>query len=227
LRQGRYTCEDLLFIQLSSDPTPVHCNSVLGNKQPQGKTGSHQAVCHSRFTYGNMLFIQVCSDPTPVHCITVLCKMQCPHLIGALQDRLAAGLHPCSYTCEDLLFTQVSSDPTPVHCRTFQGKAHCPQLSAAPIDRLAAGLYHCSYTYEDLLFIQVCSDPTPGHRNTDQGKMQSPLHSAALQGLQQACITAITPLKICCLYRCAVTQHRCIATLLRAKCSPHCSSLHP
>ena len=29
----KYTCEDLLFILLCSDPTPVHCNTVLGKKQ--------------------------------------------------------------------------------------------------------------------------------------------------------------------------------------------------
>ena len=44
-------------------------------------------------------------------------------------------------------------------------------------------------------------------------------------GLQQACITAITPVKICSLYRCAVTHHQGTATLFRAKCSPHCSLL--
>ena len=26
-----YTCEDLLFVEVCSDPTPVHCNTVQGN----------------------------------------------------------------------------------------------------------------------------------------------------------------------------------------------------
>ncbi len=38
-------------------------------------------------------------------------------------------------------------------------------------------------------------------------------------GSQQGCITAVTPLKICASYRCAVTQHQCTAALVRAKCN--------
>ena len=32
-------------------------------------------------------------------------------------------------------------------------------------------------------------------------------------------------MKICCSYRCAVTQHQCTATLFLAKSNPHCSVL--
>ena len=38
-------------------------------------------------------------------------------------------------------------------------------------------------------------------------------------------VTVITPRKICCSYRCAVSQHQCTAALVLAKCSPHCSVL--
>jgi len=38
------------------------------------------------------------------------------------------------------------------------------------------------------------------------------------------CVTVITPMKICFSYRCAVSQHRCTAALVLAKCSPHCSA---
>ncbi len=44
-------------------------------------------------------------------------------------------------------------------------------------------------------------------------------------GLHQACITVNKPVKNSSSYRCAVTQHRCTATLFRAKCTPHCSVL--
>ncbi len=115
-----------------------------------------------------------------MHCNTVLCKMLCPPLRGALQDRLAAGLYHCNYTCEDLMFVQVCSDPTPVQCNTLLGKMLCPQLKGALQVRLAAGLYHSNHTYEYLLFIQVCSDPTPVHCNTVQGKMQCPQLNGAL-----------------------------------------------
>ena len=149
--------------------------------------------------------------------------MQSPLLSAALQDRLAAGLYHCNYTYEALLLIQACIDPTTVHCITVQGKMQSPLLSAALPDRLAAGMYHCNYTYEALLVIKVCSDPTTVHCITVQGKMQSPLLSAALPdrlaagmyhcnytyevptaqcwlcqtGLQLACITAITPMKLC------------------------------
>ncbi len=38
-------------------------------------------------------------------------------------------------------------------------------------------------------------------------------------------VTVIPPMKICCSYRCAVSQHQCTAALVLAKCSPHCSVL--
>ena len=39
------------------------------------------------------------------------------------------------------------------------------------------------------------------------------------------CVIAITPLEICCSYRCAVTQHQCTAALLKAKCIALCKEL--
>jgi len=38
-------------------------------------------------------------------------------------------------------------------------------------------------------------------------------------------VTVITPRKLCCSYRCAVSQHQCTAALVLAKRSPHCSVL--
>ena len=86
---------------------------------------------------------------------------------------------------------------------------------------------HCTYIYGDILFIQVCSDPAPMHCSKVQGKMQSLLFSAALQNRLKSrqSVTALTPKEMCSAYRCAVTQHQCIATRFRAKCSPHCSVL--
>ena len=73
--------------------------------------------------------------------------------------------------------------------------------------RCAATQHHCTAT---LLFAK-CS-----------------LHCSVLLcklGLQQACITANTPVKICFSYRCAVTQNQCTAAVYRPKCTPHCSVL--
>ncbi len=153
------------------------------------------------------------SDTPPVHCGTVHGKVQRPLLTAALQDRLAAGLYHCNHSCEDLLLTQVCSDSTAVHFDTVQGKMQCPLLGAALQDKLAAGMYHCNHSYEDLLFIQMCGDPTPVHCNTAQAKNSA--HCSVLlckTGLQQA----ITPIKICCSYRCALTTaavHWCCITV--------------
>ena len=101
-----------------------------------------------------------------------------------------------------------------------------PLLSAALQNSLTAALCQCNYTYEDLLIIQVCSDPTPIHCSTALGKMLFPLLSAALQNsLTRPGATAIKPLEICSLYRCAVTYHQGTLTLLSAKCISHWSLL--
>ena len=147
-------------------------------------------------------------------------------LSAALQSRLAAGLYHCGYTYEDLLFIQVCSDPSPEHCITVFCKMQSRVLTAALQDRLAAGLCVCNYTYEGLLFIQVCSEPTSEPATLFSVKC-IPQCSVLLckAGLQQACITAITPMKICSSYRCALIQHQNTAALIWAKCSPHCSQL--
>ena len=48
---------------------------------------------------------------------------------------------------------------------------------------------------------------------------------SAMKAHSMQCFIAVTPMEICCTYRCAVTQHKCSAALVRAKCSPHCSVL--
>ncbi len=95
---------------MCSGPRPVHCNNVQGKMQCPllrlvslqlhdciaglfrarcnshssvllCKTGSHQAVCHSRFTNGNMVFIQVCSGPPQMPCSSVQGKLQSQCLV--------------------------------------------------------------------------------------------------------------------------------------------------
>ena len=41
----------------------------------------------------------------------------------------------------------------------------------------------------------------------------------------QACVSAMTPMDICCSYRFTVTQHQCTTALVRAICIPQCSVL--
>jgi len=100
----------LLFIQVCSDPTPVHCNTVQGNMQSPLTSAAVQdwlasGMYYCKYTYEDLLFIQVCSDPTPVHCNAVQGKMQSPLISAAQQDWLASGLYHCKYTYEDLYIT--------------------------------------------------------------------------------------------------------------------------
>ena len=161
-----------------------------------------------------------------MHCSTCLGKMHSTLYSAAVQNRFTACFCHCNHTYEDLLLIQVFSDPTPMHCSTCLGKMHSTLYSAAVQNRFTACFCHCNHTYEDLLLIQVFSDPTPMHCSTCLGKMHFPLSSAALQTCSQhACVTAITPMKICCSYKCAVTQHQCTAALVWAKCISHCTVL--
>ena len=43
------------------------------------------------------------------------------------------------------------------------------------------------------------------------------------QAHNRHCVTAITPMEICSPYSCAVSQQKCTAALVWAKCIPHCS----
>jgi len=128
---------------------------------------------------------------------------------------------PCATaicTCGDLLFIQMCSDATPMHCSTAQGKTASLLFSAALQNRLTAALCHCNCTCGDLLFIQVCSDATPLIATLVRAK-QLPCCSVLLckTGSQQPCATAIAFMEVCSSYRCAVMQHKCTATLVRAK----------
>ena len=55
-----YTYEDLLFIQESSDPTPVHCNTAFDKMQSPLLSVAVQnrlteALCHCNYTYEVLL----------------------------------------------------------------------------------------------------------------------------------------------------------------------------
>ena len=180
---------------------------------------------HCNYTYGDLLFIQVCSDTTAMHCSTGQINWipHCSKLLCKTGSQLVwvTAITPmeicCSYRCA----------VTQQQCTAALGRANCiPHCSAALQNRLTAGLGHCNYTYGDLLFIQVCSDTTAMHCST--GQINWIPHCSKLlckTGSQLVWVTAITPMEICCSYRCAVTQQQCTAALGRANCIPHCSKL--
>ena len=114
------------------------------------KTGSHQAVCHSRFTYGDLLFMQVCKDIALMHCSSVQGKMQSPLFSAALQYRLTPG----SLALQIHLWRfSLCSDAAQMNCSYVQGKMQLPQFSKTGSHQ---ALCHSRCTYGDLLFRQVC-----------------------------------------------------------------------
>jgi len=141
----KYTYGNLLFIQLCSDATPMHCS--IGQCKISSPLFSAAvrirltaALCHCEYTYGDLLFIQLCSDATPMHCSTGQGKLSSPLFSAAVRIRLTAALSQCKYTYGDLVFTQVYSDATPMHCSTGQGKIASSLFCAALQNRLTAGI---------------------------------------------------------------------------------------
>jgi len=83
------------------------------------------------------------------------------------------------------------------------GNAFCPEQCCSALVHLRR-----------VLFIPLCIDPTPRHFSTAWAKCR-PHYSVlpCMKGSQQACVTAVTPTKICSSYSCAVAQHQGIAAL--------------
>ncbi len=93
LYQCRYTCANMLCIQVCTDPPPLQCSTGFGKiqtpllsaaLQPRLTAGLYQC----RYTCANMLCIQVCTDPPPLQCSTGFGKIQTPLLSAAVQHRL-------------------------------------------------------------------------------------------------------------------------------------------
>ena len=111
-----YTCGDLLFIQVSSDPAHMLCNTVQGKMQ----SPLFSAALQKRLTAGSVSLhltpMEICSS---YRCSVLLCKRGSQHL------------EICSsYRC-----------PVTHHmlCNTVQGKMQSPLFSAALQKRLTAG----------------------------------------------------------------------------------------
>ena len=124
------TYEDLLFIQVCSDPTPGLCSTAQNQKQSPlfcAAALQHRlTTCLSQqrdtyeYTGVQTRALQYCSgqntSPTALCC----CAAQAHSLLVSPQR-----------TYEDLLFTQMCSDPTPGLCNTAQSKMQSPLFSAA------------------------------------------------------------------------------------------------
>ncbi len=217
---------DLLFMQVCSEPAPMHCSSVQGNMQSPLFSAALQnsvtpCMSHCSHTYGDLLFMQVCSEPPPMHCSKVQGKMHSPLFSAAVQISLTACLFHCNHTYGDLLFIHVCSAATPMHCSTGQSKmhSHCQCCSAkqahsrhcvnavTPMEKGSS--YRCAVLQHQCTAALVRTKCIP----TVQCCSAKQAHS-------MLCVNAVTPMEICSSYRCAVLQHQCTAALVRAKCIP-------
>ena len=74
----------LLFIQVCSEPAPMHSISVQGKIASPLFSAALQnsliaCLCHCSHPYGNLLFTQMCSEPAPMHSISLFRARQLPH----------------------------------------------------------------------------------------------------------------------------------------------------
>ena len=77
------TYEDLLVMQVCSDPPPRQCSIAQGKMHSPLLSAALQyrlsaGLCPCKYTYKDLLFIQACSDPPTRRCSTVLGKMYSP-----------------------------------------------------------------------------------------------------------------------------------------------------
>ena len=127
------------------------------------------------------------------------------------------------------LIKQVCSDPTPRLFITAQGEMVSLLLCAARQNRFTSGL--CHYNSPMKICCSYSSAVTQHQQQQCTAALvlpKCPPHSSGLlfkTGWQQARVTAITPMKMCCSYTWAVPHHQCTAALVLAKCTPYSSGL--
>jgi len=92
-----------------------------------------------------------------------------------------------------------------------------------PLCSCTNGFLHCML----LCFTSALKHSTGAQKASEWLSGQSPLSSAAVckTVCQQACVSANTPVEICCSCSCAMTHDKCTATLFLAKSSHHCPVL--
>ena len=114
-----------------------------------------------------------------------------------------------------------------MQCSSAQGKMQSPLFSVALQNRLKAGsvslqshlwsfALHTGVQGASTNAVQLCSR---------QNAVPTVQCCPAKQAHGRQCVTAVAPMQVCSSYRCAGSQHKCSAALLKAKCNPHCSVL--
>ena len=139
-----YTYEDLLFIQVCSDPAPMHCSKVQGKSAQSPLLGAALQNSVKSRQFVTAVTMEMCSSyrcaVTQPQCTAALfrakCSLHCSVLLCKTSSQQAV-CH-CSHNYGDLLFAQVCSDPAPMHCSKVHGKMQSPLFSAALQNRLTA-----------------------------------------------------------------------------------------
>ncbi len=120
-----YTYADLLFIQVGSDPTPMHCSTGDGRMHSALLSAAlqnrHKA---GNDTCGHLLFMQVCSDPTPTPCNTVLGTDNM--LLDAVLLWISCTQHICVRRATAVLFT-----PDSICWKSRSNNQFCPLCKRA------------------------------------------------------------------------------------------------
>ena len=231
----------MLLIQVCSDPPPMHCSTGFGKLHSPLSSAALQnrltaCLCLCSYTYADLLFIQVCSEPPSMHCSTgfgkncpvLLCNTGSQHAcVTAITPMMICSSYKCAVTHHQCTAALVLANC--IH--------HCPVLLCKTG---SACLCLCNtYTFMSAVAAAqvLCTDP---HTNALQIHQHHCIHHCPVllcncnyTGSQHACVTAITPMhdvaitpeKICCSYKCAVTHHQCTAALVLANCIHHCPVL--
>ena len=112
-------------------------------------------------------------------------------------------------------------------CSTAEGKMQSPLFSLALQNRLTAGSVSLQLHLWTFALHTGVQRPTTNalQQISGQNAVSTAQCCSAKQAHSRQCVTAVTPMDICSIYRCAVTHQKCSAALLRAKCSFHCSVL--
>ena len=147
---------EVLFIQVCSDPAPMHCSSVQGKMQSPLFSAALQNRLKSRECVTAYALMEKCSSyrcavtqpqcaaarfraKWSPHCSVLLCKT------GSQQ----AVCH-CSHIYGEVLFIQVCNDPAPMHCSSVQGKMQSPLFSAALQNRIRSRECVSAYAYMEM-----------------------------------------------------------------------------
>jgi len=123
-----YTYGGLLFMQVCSDPGPMHCSKVQGKMQ----SPLFSAALQNRLTAASLSLhvhpMDICSsymcavaqDQCTAARFRVKCSPHCSVLLCKIGSHQAV-CH-CGSTYGYLLFIHVCSDPGPMQCSKVQGK---------------------------------------------------------------------------------------------------------